>query len=86
MSDTLQNLFEQAVSQSKTLPDQSNDNLLAIYGLYKQATEGDVNIEKPSNMFDFKGIAKFNAWEALKGISKEDAQNKYIQLIASLTK
>lgn len=76
--------FDDAVAKSKSLPDQSNENLLKIYGLYKQASEGDVNIEKPTNMFDFKGIAKFNAWEELKGISKEDAMQKYIELIKGL--
>ena len=76
--------FDEAVAKSKSLPDQSNENLLKIYGLYKQASEGDVNIEKPTNMFDFKGIAKYNAWEELKGISKEDAMQKYIELIKNL--
>ncbi|MCU0429601.1 MAG: acyl-CoA-binding protein [Cytophagaceae bacterium] len=76
--------FEESVNNAKNLPDQANEVLLKFYGLYKQATEGDVNIEKPSNMFDFKGIAKFNAWEALKGMSKEEAMRSYIQLVKSL--
>ena len=80
----LQQEFESAVSNSKQLPDQSNENLLKLYSLYKQATEGDVNIEKPTNMFDFKGIAKYNAWEELKGINKEDAMKKYIDLVKGL--
>lgn len=82
----LQKEFEAAVAKSKQLPDQSNDNLLLLYSLYKQATEGDVNIEKPSNMFDFKGIAKFNAWDALKGTSKEEAMKKYVDLVDQLGK
>ncbi len=80
----LKSLFDQASATSKSLPEQSNESLLQLYSLFKQATEGDVNIEKPSNMFDFKGIAKFNAWEALKGISKEDAMQKYIELVKQL--
>ena len=76
--------FEEAVTASKSLPAQSNENLLKLYSLFKQATEGDVNIEKPSNMFDFKGIAKYNAWEELKGLSKEDAMKKYIETVKSL--
>jgi len=59
----LKELFEAASTKSKSLPDQSNENLLLLYSLFKQATEGDISIEKPANMFDFKGIAKFNAWE-----------------------
>ena len=82
----LQKEFESAVAESKQLPAQSNDNLLKLYSLYKQATEGEVNIEKPENMFDFKGIAKYNAWEALKGISKEDAMKQYIQAVKDFAK
>jgi diazepam-binding inhibitor (GABA receptor modulator, acyl-CoA-binding protein) len=78
--------FENAVSNSIQLPAQSNENLLKLYSLYKQATEGDVNIEKPANMFDFKGIAKFNAWEELKGMSKEDAMKKYIEIVKEFGK
>ena len=81
----LKSQFEEASVKSKSLPEQSNENLLKLYCLFKQATEGDVNIEKPSNMFDFKGIAKFNAWDELKGISKEDAMQKYIDLVKQLS-
>lgn len=76
--------FEQASVNVKNLPKQENDVLLKLYSLYKQATEGDVNIEKPTNFFDFAGIAKFNAWEELKGIPQEDAMKKYIDYVKSL--
>lgn len=82
----MQELFEKAVIASKLLPSQSNENLLKLYSLYKQATDGDVNIEKPTNFFDFPAIAKFNAWEELKGTTKEVAMQKYIDLVASLAK
>lgn len=78
--------FEEAAVKSKSLPEQSNENLLLLYSLYKQATEGDVNIEKPTNMFDFKGIAKYNAWEELKGLGKEVAMQKYVDLVKELGK
>ena len=80
----LQTLFEQAAAKSKTLPAQSNDVLLKLYGLFKQGSEGDVNIEKPTNMFDIVGNAKFNAWAELKGKSKEVAQQEYIDFVNSL--
>ena len=76
--------FEESVLASKSLPAQSNENLLKLYSLYKQATEGDVNIEKPTNFFDIAGIAKFNAWESLKGITKESAMTQYIDLVTNL--
>ena len=77
--------FEMAVTSSKTLSEKpSNDILLQLYSLYKQATEGDVNIDPPSNPFDIVGKAKFNAWESLKGKTKEDAMQLYIDLVEKL--
>ncbi|MRG44456.1 acyl-CoA-binding protein [Chitinophaga sp. SYP-B3965] len=81
----LQQLFEEAVTTSKTLdtkPD--NDILLQLYSLYKQSTEGDINIEPPANMFDFVGKAKFDAWTNLKGKTKEEAMQLYIDLVNKL--
>jgi diazepam-binding inhibitor (GABA receptor modulating acyl-CoA-binding protein) len=80
----LNQLFEQASIKAKELPSQSNDNLLKLYSLFKQATDGDVNVEKPSNMFDFVGMAKYNAWADLKGITKDQAKQQYIDLVNSL--
>jgi acyl-CoA-binding protein len=81
---TLQEKFEKAISESKLLPEKpSNDILLKIYSLYKQGTIGDVNGEKP-NGFDFVNLAKYNAWEKLKGLKSEKAMQDYINLIDSL--
>jgi diazepam-binding inhibitor (GABA receptor modulating acyl-CoA-binding protein) len=81
----LQEQFEQAVSRSKSLTEKpGNDILLQLYSLYKQATEGDVNVEPPTNAFDFVGKAKYNAWESLKGKSKENAMLEYVDLVAKL--
>jgi len=76
--------FEQASLNVKGLPAQSNDVLLQLYGLFKQASEGDVNIEKPTNFFDLAGVAKYNAWESLKGINQDAAMQQYIDLVKSL--
>lgn len=76
--------FASAVEQSKQLTQRPSDQeLLQLYALYKQATEGDVAGERPAG-FDFKGIAKYDAWASLKGMSKEEAQNKYIDLVDDL--
>lgn len=37
-------------------------------------------------MFDFKGKAKWEAWNNNKGISKEDAQTKYVEFVSTLKK
>lgn len=82
----LQQQFEQAVTNSKLLSEKpSNEVLLQLYSLYKQATEGDATDDKaPANAFDFVGKAKFNAWSELKGKSKEDAMKSYIDLVEKL--
>lgn len=61
----------------------SNEVLLKLYGLYKQGSLGDIDLEKPG-VFDFVAKAKYNAWEQLKGMSKADAMQQYIDLVNSL--
>jgi diazepam-binding inhibitor (GABA receptor modulating acyl-CoA-binding protein) len=81
----LKELFEQAVDESKSLSDRpSNDTLLQLYSLYKQASEGDVNVDPPSNPFDFVAKAKYEAWANLKGKSMSDAMTDYVELIGKL--
>ena len=81
----LKELFEQAAAESKTLPEKpSNETLLLLYSLYKQGSQGDVNIDPPSNPFDFVAKAKYEAWAALKGKSTSDAMTDYIALVTKL--
>lgn len=54
-----------------------NDVLLRLYGLFKQATAGDVSGSRPG-MMDFKGRAKYDAWAGRKGMSRDDAMRAYI--------
>ncbi|TVQ93441.1 MAG: acyl-CoA-binding protein [Deltaproteobacteria bacterium] len=75
--------FQDAVSRSRSLPNQSNENLLKIYALYKQATSGDVSGKRPG-MLDLKGRAKYDAWAAQKGKSNEEAKQAYVDLINKL--
>lgn len=77
--------FEQAAIESKNLYERpGNETLLQLYSLYKQGSTGDVNMEPPSNPFDFVGKAKYEAWAALKGKSTTDAMMEYIELIKKL--
>lgn len=80
----IQQQFEQAVAKSKELTKRpSNEELLLLYGLFKQATDGDANGDRPGG-FDFKGIAKFDAWAEHKGKSKDAAKQEYIALMDRL--
>lgn len=76
--------FEQAAKLVDTLTKRpSNSDLLKAYGLYKQATTGDNNNDRPGG-FDFKAIAKHNAWLEEKGKGSEEVMKEYIDLINSL--
>ena len=80
----LQQQFEDAVARSKAFTQRpTNEELLQLYGLFKQATEGDVTGERPGG-FDFKAIAKHDAWEELKGKTKEQAQQEYVAFVDKL--
>lgn len=84
VSDLKQN-FEQAAERVQQLEERpDNDTLLKLYALYKQGSEGDVHGERPG-FFDFVGVAKYEAWEKLEGMKPEDAMQKYIDLVDSLT-
>ena len=77
--------FESAAAKSKQFTKRpTNEELLQLYALYKQATEGDASGERPGG-FDFKAIAKFDAWEELKGKSKEQARQEYVALVDQLS-
>lgn len=76
--------FASAQQRVKTLKSQpSNDTLLELYSLYKQATVGDVEGKRPG-MLDLKGRAKYDAWAARKGTSKDAAMEKYVALVNRL--
>ncbi|XP_078109081.1 acyl-CoA-binding domain-containing protein 7 [Sander vitreus] len=64
------------VKKVKTRP--TDQELLDLYGLYKQAIVGDINSDRP--VMDFKGKAKWDAWKSRKGMSKDSAMSAYITL------
>jgi acyl-CoA-binding protein len=87
MSD-LKTHFETVVANGKALAQRDdmqserpdNATLIKIYGLYKQATEGD-NTEKKPPFSDFIARAKWDGWSAQKGLSADEAMRQYIDLV-----
>lgn len=76
--------FEQAQKDVKTLTKRpSNDDLLALYSLFKQGSEGDSSGSRPG-MMDLVGRAKFDAWAKLKGTGKDAAMNQYIAKVKAM--
>lgn len=72
-----------AVKKLKSRP--SNEQLLELYALYKQATEGDVKGSRPG-FLDLTGRAKYDAWAARQGTASDKAMQAYVALVEKLTK
>jgi acyl-CoA-binding protein len=69
------------VKQLSKTPDASE--LLELYALFKQGTLGDVSGERPG-MLDFKGRAKYDAWQGKQGVGKDAAMQSYVALVEKL--
>lgn len=79
----MENEFNLAVKYIKYAPKSVNVNdlqKLEFYKYFKQATEGDNNEPKPS-IFNIRDNAKWTAWNSLKGMRREDAMRKYVDLL-----
>ena len=61
----------------------TNEDLLSIYGFFKQASVGDCIGVEPG-FFDIKGKAKYNAWKECIGMTKEKAMQRYIKKVNKL--
>ena len=79
----IQEQFEQAQARVKQLAKVSTDQQLQLYGLFKQATVGDVTGARPGAL-DLRGRAKYDAWAARKGVSQHAARQAYVDLVATL--
>ena len=89
MSD-LEALFKAAVEKVRTAPSDgdfkpSNDYKLRMYGLYRQATDGDVKGKRPG-MLDLVGRMKYDAWAGLKGMKSDEAMRQYVAEVAKVEK
>ena len=68
------------INESSNKIPMTNDHKLEFYKFFKQATIGDCNIPAPS-MFNISDNIKWNAWNSIKGLSKEDSMIQYISLV-----
>lgn len=76
--------FEEHADKAKTLPESTtNENKLILYGLYKQATVGNVNTSRPG-IFNMRDRAKWDAWKAVEGKPTDEAMNDYITKVKQL--
>ncbi|CAA6667067.1 unnamed protein product [Spirodela intermedia] len=81
---SLKEEFEEYARKAMTLPENTtNENKLILYGLYKQATIGPVNADRPG-VFNQRARAKWDAWKAVEGKSQEEAMSDYITKVKQL--
>ncbi|MFK7888656.1 MAG: acyl-CoA-binding protein [Gammaproteobacteria bacterium] len=84
MSNELKQRFDVAATDAKSLPQRpSNDDLLELYALYKQGSEGDVSGSRPG-LLDFVGGAKYDAWSKISGMSNLEAMQRYVEKVTEL--
>ncbi|KAG8853896.1 hypothetical protein FRB96_007905 [Tulasnella sp. 330] len=82
--------FQKAVDIVNALPKDgaiqtTNDEKLKFYSLYKQATAGNVDTERPG-MFEFTAKAKWDAWHAIKDKPKDEAKAEYVDALKDILK
>lgn len=87
-SKTLEQKFQEAVDRvrngkvDKGAKEPSDNVKLKFYGLYKQATVGDCNIAQPWAV-NIAARAKWEAWNANKGMTLDEAKQAYVDLLAA---
>jgi acyl-CoA-binding protein len=83
----LDSRFDEAVALATAMTQASlpQDVQLRLYAYYKQATQGNVELNQTST-FHLRDAFKTNAWMQIKHLTVEEAKEQYISLILSLVK
>ena len=80
-SNNLNDRFETAYFVLEHSPPISQDKMLMLYAFYKQAIHGNYIEKKSVNKFsDFIQTFKNNAWSQVKGLTVDQAKQKYIDI------
>ncbi|XP_011157255.1 acyl-CoA-binding domain-containing protein 6-like [Solenopsis invicta] len=80
----LEETFNRAAKYLQTLVSElDSGQLLAFYGLYKQATVGPCDTPRP-NWYQVQAKQKWEAWKNLGDMDRETAMTNYIQGIARI--
>lgn len=79
---TLDDEFESAAEKVKVLESMSNEDMLELYGYFKQAKYGDNKESEPWTINAVKH-AKWKAWTKNKGMTTASAKTKYIEKVQS---
>ncbi len=76
--------FWHYVELGNSMPPQTADNMLIAYAFFKQATEGDVKGDRPTESSNVVQTFKYDSWKRLIGMPQELAKQKYIETIKRL--
>jgi acyl-CoA-binding protein len=85
MADLKKNFDAAAAEVQKLKKRPDDEDMLRLYSLYKQASVGDVQGERPGT-FSFADRAKYDAWAKLKGTDSTKAMESYVKLVERLKK
>ena len=87
--------FQAAADQVNNLPgDMAAKHMTELYGLYKQATEGDVNMkgdqvdaDEATKASGPAGLsqAQWDSWNQFKGLPEAEAKRRYVAKAAEIT-
>ncbi len=82
-SEELQQLFNEAAKAARNLTNLDSRDQLMMYGLYKQALQGDVNTttDAPPSKLNVVARAKHDAWKKFTGLPKIFAMEKYCEVV-----
>ena len=83
-ANDLETKFQAAADKARDTSSVSSDNKKKLYGLFKQATEGPIGDRPRPGIFDQVGRAKWDGWNALGDMDKDEAKKQYIALVESL--
>ena len=84
LRSNLEQSFRDAAVRIKTRASTpSNGDLLMLYGLYKQVTEGDCETAQPWAI-QVEARAKWEAWNKNKGMDRMNAMRRYIDKVEEL--
>jgi acyl-CoA-binding protein len=91
----LQQQFDAAAQQVNNLDDATAArHMTELYGLYKQATEGDVNMQPGEVAADDAdkasgpaGLsqAQWESWDKFKGVAEDEAKRRYVAKVAEIS-
>lgn len=81
---TIEENFQKAAQDVQSLPQKpSNDDLLDLYSLFKQAEVGPATGKRPGAL-NIIARKKYDQWSALGQMTKSDAMEKYIAKVKFL--